>query len=298
MKDVIELIEYPVLIIGKNGQIVCFNKKFKEFSWIKDLEGKYYFEVLRFSEAHEILKDYKIKDFEKEILLGMNLTKYTFIVKSSQDLRIIALRPEENKEESELKKKLLGQISHELKTPISAISSIIEIGEATGKIDSTFSEKVLGKIKRLDLALNNAIVITKIQLGLINIKKTKINILSFLEEVLKNSLSDESYLNVEKDIKEDENVETDPYILKTIVKNIFLNSIIHGKEPIFVSFNEKILVIRDSGPGFKEGEIRELNRQEGSGIGLGTAIIKSLAKMAGIHTYFSNEKGAKVELRF
>ncbi|AWB09559.1 MAG TPA: HAMP domain-containing histidine kinase [Thermodesulfobium narugense] len=298
LKEVIELIEYPVLIIDKRGQIVYFNKKFKEFSWIKDLEGKYYFEVLRFSEAHEILKDNKIKDFEKEIFLGMNLTKYTFILKSSQDLRIIVLKPGENKEESELKKRLLGQISHELKTPVAAISSIIETGEATGNIDSAFSEKVLDKIKRLDLALNNAIVITKIQLGLINIKKAKINILLFLEEVLKNSFLKNSHLNVKINIERDKTVETDPYILKTITKNILLNSKIHGKEPIFISFYENILVIEDSGPGFKEGEMKELNRQDSSGIGLGTAIIKSLAKMAGILIHFSNEMGARVELRF
>jgi two-component system phosphate regulon sensor histidine kinase PhoR len=296
LKDIIELIEYPVLIIDKNGKIIYYNKKFREFSWIKDLEGKYYFEVLRFSEAHESLRDNKIKDLEKEINLGINANKYTFILKSSQDMRIIALRPGENKEESELKKKLLGQISHELKTPIAVISSIVETGEATGKIDSVFSEKVLGKIKRLDLALNNAIVITKIQLGLIHIEKTNINLLSFIEEVLRDSLPEQLCLNAKLLIDKDKTIETDPYILKTITKNIFLNSLIHGKGPVYVSFYGNSLTIMDSGMGFKEEELRELNKEEGS-TGLGTAIIKSLAKLTGIRTYFSNENGAKVEIK-
>ncbi len=297
LKDIIELIEYPVLIVDKNGQIVCYNEKFKEFSWIKDLDGKYYFEVLRFSEAHEILKDNKIKDFEKEIFLGINANKYTFILKSSQDVRIIALKPGENKEESELRKKLLGQISHELKTPIAVISSIVETGEATGKIDSIFSEKVLDKIKRLDLALNNAIVITKIQLGLIHIERVKVNLLSFLEEVLRDSLPEQYYLNTKMFVDKDKIIETDPYIFKTITKNIFLNSLIHGKEPIYVSFAEDTLTIKDSGMGFREKELIELNKEEGSA-GLGTAIVKSLARLSGIHTHFSNENGAKVELKF
>lgn len=297
LKDIIELVEYPVLIIDKIGQIVCYNKKFKEFSWIKDLDGKYYFEVLRFSEAHEILKDNKIKDFEKEIYLGINANRYTFILKSSQDVRIIALKPGENKEESELKKRLLGQISHELKTPIAVVSSIVETGEATGKIDTIFSEKVIDKIKRLDLALNNAIIITKIQLGLIHIEKIKINLLSFLEEALKDSLPEQYYLKTKLFIDKDKTVETDPYILKTITKNIFLNSLIHGKEPIYISFYENTLTIKDSGIGFREKELIELNKEEGS-VGLGTAIIKSLAKLSGIHTYFSNENGAKVEMKF
>ncbi|MGC8482821.1 MAG: sensor histidine kinase [Thermodesulfobium sp.] len=297
MKDIIELIEYPVLIIDKSGQIVCYNKKFKEFSWIKDLDGKYYFEVLRFSEAHEILKDNKIKDFEKEIFLGINANKYTFILKSSQDVRIIALKPGENKEESELRKKLLGQISHELKTPIAVISSIVETGEVTGKIDSIFSEKVLDKIERLDLALNNAIVITKIQLGLIHIERVKINLLSFLEEVLRDSLPEQYYLNAILFVDKDRTIETDPYIFKTITKNIFLNSLIHGKEPIYVSFDGNILTVKDGGMGFKEKELIELNKEEGSA-GLGTAIVKSLARLSGIRTHFSNENGAKVELKF
>jgi two-component system phosphate regulon sensor histidine kinase PhoR len=297
LKDIIELIEYPVLIIDKRGQIVCYNKKFKEFSWIRDLEGKYYFEVLRFSEAHEILKDNKIKDFEKEINLGINANKYTFILKSSQDIRIIALKPGENKEESELKKKLLGQISHELKTPIAVISSIVETGEATGKIDSIFSEKVLDRIKKLDLALNNAIVMTKIQLGLIHIERTRINLLPFLEDVLRDSLPEHYYINTKLFIDKDKTIETDPYILKTITKNIFLNSLIHGKEPIYVSFYEKTLTIKDSGMGFKEKELIELSKEEGSA-GLGTAIVKSLSKLTGIHTHFSNENGAKIEVEF
>jgi len=298
LKDIIELIEYPVLIIDKSGQVIYYNTKFKDFSWIKDLKGRYYFEILRFSEAHEVLKDNKLEYYEKEISLGTDATKYTFLIKSIGDLKFIALKPGESKATSDLKKKLLGQISHELKTPITVISSIVETGEATGKIDSIFSRKLLNNIKRLDFALDNAIIITKIQLGLINSQKTKINLLSFLEDLINNSLPEVLHSNIKLNVEKKIVVESNPYILKTITKNIFLNSLIHGKEPIFVDFYDNKLIIRDSGDGFKEGELKELSRENSSGIGLGTAIIKSLARLSNIQTTFSNENGAKVELKF
>ncbi|MFH8571796.1 two-component system sensor histidine kinase CseC [Streptomyces sp. NPDC017993] len=102
--------------------------------------------------------------------------------------------------------------------------------------------------------------------------------------------------DIQIDVVRDAEVTTDPRRLERILGNLIANAARHGKPPIEVTVEGRVLRVRDHGPGFPEALLREgpsrfrtgSSDRAGRGHGLGLTIAAGQARVLGARLTFRN----------
>lgn len=189
------------------------------------------------------------------------------------------------REESERKRitDFFSVFSHELKTPLSSIQ--LQAESLRSKLTDTGGAQVASRLlqdtQRLLLQLENALMSAddRFRLVLETIE---------LEPFLKNMAL--SWPSLQISVVGNAKVIADMRALTAITQNIFNNSIFHGKATVvtvnIVPVGKQVQVsFEDNGKGFS-GDIKKLGvafkrHYQGSGSGIGLAIVKSLLSRMG-----------------
>ncbi|OFI06525.1 Non-motile and phage-resistance protein [Clostridium acetireducens DSM 10703] len=218
-----------------------------------------------------------------------------------------------------IKTEFFSNLSHELKTPVNILYSIIQLNDVHIERKDIKSIKKYNKVMkkncfRLIRLINNLIDITEIYEGFLTPKFRNYNIVNIVENT---TLAVYSYIK-DKNIDiifdtevEEKYIRCDAELIERIVLNLLSNSVKYGKERTFIKVNiydnkDFILIsVKDNGIGIsKENqknifkpfmqEDKSLNRnREGSGIGL--TIAKSLAELHGGTIYLESTLGVGTE---
>jgi len=202
------------------------------------------------------------------------------------------------------RREFLGNVSHELKTPMfnvqGYISTLLDGGLKDETINQKFLERADQSINRLISIVQDLESISKLESGELTLKKENFNILQLIKEVIEFQEMRASQktiiiqiLNPEKNIM----VNADRERMNEVLNNLILNSIIYGKESgetniqIF-DMDENVLVeITDNGIGIEEKYLPRLferffrvdksRSSESGGTGLGLAIVKHILEVHG-----------------
>lgn len=186
--------------------------------------------------------------------------------------------------------------SHDIKTSISRLRLQAEIMEEELPRDKHPSlSRFIQDVVQLDLQLENSLLFTNLNKYQFLNEKVK------LSQLISTLRPDFSHLNIE--IIQDAELITDRKWFLSVLKNIFQNSLIHGKAShieIAVSslIEDKIKIsIKDNGIGFTKGDISKLGSDlfktsPSHSNGIGLYLSKSLMKrMKGSLTFSSNAEG-------
>ncbi len=237
------------------------------------------------------------------------------------------LRYEKLKELENVRNDFFANISHEFKTPLNIILSLIQlmdfsIKEKVTKVDPEEKfEKYIEGIKQNSFRLlrlsNNIIDMTKIDSGLYSLHKTNCNIVSLIDDIV-DSIS--QYVKSKGiDLIFDpacEEVITacDKDKIERIILNIISNSIkyIDGRGKILIRLivenNCVVISVKDTGIGipkenletifekFKQVDDTLTRKVEGSGIGL--SLVKSLVELHDGDIYIESEEGKGTTVSF
>ena len=225
--------------------------------------------------------------------------------KELEKAQIIQDAIEINKQATDSKNKFFANMSHDMKTPLSAIINFSEI--AKEQIDN--KEKLEDYLKKINISskqllklINNILNISKIDEGIENIDKKEFNILEKLQETLsvfeeEAKLQDKEF-NVVYNIK-NEYVISDCGKIRQIVNNIVSNSLKYTlpKGNIVVEVNEiegkfvskYEILVGDDGIGMTKEFINKLYTpfsretrfysKEIQGTGLGMVIVQNNGQM-------------------
>jgi signal transduction histidine kinase len=203
------------------------------------------------------------------------------------------------------KQKYTIGIVHEIKTPIAAVRSILELIK-NGYVGSV-SELVEQKIQRAELRTEEALQLIK---NILNISKLRLLEIRLTDEIdlsvfIKNILDTFSDLAKEKSIdlnffdntKEQLSVKSDKILLELVISNMISNALkyaeVNGKVEVQLDLKEEKFSIEvcDNGIGIPQKEIGKIFEQfyrasninktihEGSGMGL--AIVKEIVEKLG-----------------
>ncbi len=209
---------------------------------------------------------------------------------------------EELNNAEEAKQKYIMAVVHEIKSPIVAAQSIIELIQNgyVGEVNEQMKRK-LGRTKtRTDEALkliNNILRISKLKL-LNDITFTKVDLLKTLKIVLsqKTDIIKNKHIELKvNDFRSRKNeIDCDPIMLELVLSNIIGNAVKYTKEnqAVYIDLNEdeKNITIEtsDSGIGIPKNEIEKIFQQfyratnlpskyiEGSGLGL--SLVKEIVE--------------------
>ncbi|MER6911048.1 two-component system sensor histidine kinase CseC [Streptomyces sp. NPDC000594] len=186
----------------------------------------------------------------------------------------------------EAERRVTADIAHELRTPVTGLLTAAELlppGRPSELVRDraqamrTLVEDVL-EVARLDSASERA-ELQEIALGEFVTRRVRT-----LNPAVPVHVVHESWVN------------TDPRRLERILLNLLTNAAKHGKTPVEVTVEGRVVRVRDHGPGFPEALLREgpsrfrtgASDRAGTGHGLGLTIAAGQARVLGARLTFRN----------
>ncbi|GGI27357.1 sensor histidine kinase [Pedobacter mendelii] len=215
-----------------------------------------------------------------------------------------------------LEKQFIANVSHELLTPISILSTRFENMLNTPDIPVEHENKIFASLKtlnRLKVIINSLLLISKVENNQY-LKTEKINIKEELNDIyddLEDRIADRN-INYKIDLKNDFHFTGNKALIHTLLINILNNAIKYNKDGGEININGVInnqkyhLIISDTGNGMTKELLEDAfdrfkrGNTEENGFGLGLAIVQSIAKFHKIEINIDSEekKGTNISLIF
>ena len=309
--------EFGTVLDSMNQGVVIFNKNHKvRFSNDIALEmfGKHQFflkekiEVKKLQPINKLLKKLKKTSSEEiELSINVNNEEKHFLISGSKmdstnEYIVVISDISSLRKLEDLRKNLISDISHEIKTPVSVIragSETLHSGSIKDpKVASKFTKSILDNSERLSEMIDDLLELEKIEFGGLVIKKEKIiphkeinKILSTIEALLV-----EKKLVVKNDINKDLILRTDKESFRSIFSNLLNNAIKYSPTGSKIVFNAAkkqksiVISIKDNGYGIEKNSIKRVferfyrsskARAHTKGTGLGLALVKQLSSRIG-----------------
>ncbi len=223
----------------------------------------------------------------------------------------------------EYRKEFLGNISHELKTPLFTVQGYIDTLIDGAHKDKTIRKKYLERaqkgVERLTYIVADMDMITKLEVGDMSLKMEDFNIIELIEQIFEQfemkSAKHKISLLFDMEYPQPVMVYGDRERIQQVISNLIVNSIkygrVNGTTEVAVEdlINNKVIVrVSDNGEGIKREFIPRLferffrvdrtgSRKEG-GSGLGLAIVKHIVEAHGERIYVDSELGIGSEFSF
>ena len=253
----------------------------------------------------EILDELKDKRVEN---IGEELTAWA----DTNDKEIARL-----KESERFRKQYLGNVAHELKTPIfniqGYISTLLDGGLEDELINRKFLERAEKSIDRLINIVNDLDTISKLESSMNRLQMEQFDIVALAREIAEQA-------EMEADRKGAENLPSpfwvlaDKHYVGQVLVNLIINSIHYGREGgttnvRFRDMLDRILIeVEDNGQGIGKEDIPRIferfyrtdkgrSREQG-GTGLGLAIVKHIVEAHGEHVAVRSEPGVGTTFSF
>ena len=226
------------------------------------------------------------------------------------------------KKEDLYRKEFVGNVAHELKTPLFSVQGYI-----SNLLDGAMDDKELLKkylkraeksVDRLTFIIKDLDLITQLESSTLKLKVASFDILKLTEEIIEDLEISASKRNIKiifnKNYDKQILVEADKNRIEQVITNLVTNSINYGSEKgtteiSFESNVEKIIVkVNDNGEGISEENMPRLfqrffrvdvsrSRSQG-GSGLGLAIVKHIIDAHNENIYVQSTVGVGSEFSF
>jgi len=223
----------------------------------------------------------------------------------------------------EYRKEFMGNIAHELKTPLFTIQSYILTLLDGAAEDENVREKYLNRaskgVDRLIYIVDDLDLITKIEVGNLSLKISEFDILEMIKEIFElfeiKAQSNGVRLIFDKLYSKPILVKGDKEKIRQVATNLIVNSIKYGQnngttEVSVEQLNQEKIVVRvtDNGIGIEASHLPRLferfyrvdntgSRDKG-GSGLGLSIVKHIIEAHDQKIYIESEYGVGSEFSF
>ena len=221
------------------------------------------------------------------------------------------------KQSETFRKQYLGNVAHELKTPIfniqGYISTLLDGGLEDELINHKYLERAEKSIDRLINIVNDLDTIAKLENDMNRLNMTKFDIVALAKEIAEQLEMEGAKRDIKIVVKGAESlpsmflVTADKHFIGQVFVNLIINSINYGKEGgttrvKFRDMMDKVLVeVEDTGVGIGKDDLPRIferfyrvdkgrSREQG-GTGLGLAIVKHIVEAHGERITVRSELG-------
>ena len=262
--------------------------------------------------TNEIFSELKDKHVEN---IGEELTAWA----DTNDKEIARL-----KETESFRKQYLGNVAHELKTPIfniqGYISTLLDGGLEDDLINRKYLERAEKSIDRLIDIVNDLDTISKLESNMTRLKMESFDIAAMTREIAEQAEIEADKKGIKIQVRGADSLPSpfwvcaDKHFVGQVLVNLIINSIRYGKEGgvtriKFRDMLDKILVeVEDNGVGIAKEDVPRIferfyrtdkgrSREQG-GTGLGLAIVKHIIEAHGERINVRSELGVGTTFSF
>lgn len=214
----------------------------------------------------------------------------------------------------EYRREFMGNVSHELKTPLFTVqgylSTLIDGAIDDKKVRKKYLERAEKGVERLVYIVEDLDMISKLEMGDVGIHNTKFDIVELIQNVFDMLEMSADYKNIilmfDRKYNKAINVNADKEKIQQVLTNLIMNSIKYGKEngttevTIEDLVKNKIIVrIRDNGEGIEKQNLSRIferfyrvdksGARSVGGSGLGLSIVKHIIEAHGEKIYVESE---------
>ncbi|MBI5739173.1 MAG: PAS domain S-box protein [Nitrospirae bacterium] len=329
LDTVLKNIPDALLLINVNGVIEQANRAASELFGSGDLSGQPFIKVVRNPAFFTLIDEVRqtlapgfselVFDYPEERHLSVKVSPLHY--KGSRLSGFVAVFHDitQMKKLEQMRKDFMANVSHEIKTPVTAIKGFAETLLDGAIYDKDNALKFLATIKnqseRLNRIVEDLLTISKIELGVIRIEKTEVDISAVIDSAM-NALVVQAAgkdIILKKAIDGEKiTIRADRDKLEQVLLNLIDNAIKFtdgGSIAVGVSRDGQgqYLFVRDTGAGIPKKYIARLGERffrvdpsrsrELGGTGLGLAIVKHLVKAHGFEMKIESEEGRGTEVR-
>ncbi len=221
------------------------------------------------------------------------------------------------------RKEFLGNVSHELKTPLFTIQgyilTLLDGAMDDKKIRKKYLERANSAVERLSYIVSDLDLITKLEVGDLRLKPEVFDVVELVNEVfgMVEMRANEKKITItfDRDYNTPVLVKADKERIRQVLSNLVINSLKYGriKGTTEVSIenlikNKAIVRVTDNGEGIEKNHLARLferfyrvdksgSRNEG-GSGLGLSIVKHIIEAHDERIYVESEYGVGSEFSF
>ncbi len=292
--------EFPIglLLFNSKKELISWNKYVLSLLEItnEDLKKRNFARLE--NQIDEILN---VAEMSERDLIGLpNPVKLKKIITGDGSILLLA---------SETFQETVGEMSHELRRPITNIKTLTESLLLGAKNDPEMAQKFLeqinGEVDRLTKLVNALLNISKIKSGKLSQAKKKINLKSKADESIKllQPIADKNKTKITNEIPDEYQIFADPEQIEHVIQNLIENAIKYSPEgsSIFIRPGPSTgsFKIDDTGIGIAPNEISKIferfyrvdrTRAKGSS-GLGLSIVKNVIDLHGGKIDVKSEPG-------
>ena len=271
----------------------------------------------------------KLKEISKDILPEKNISQ---TVTTNMEELVSEIKDYDSKRKSEFsemkklesfRREFIGNLAHEIKTPLftsqSYILTLLDGALKDENVNIKYLKTASKAIDRLNLIVKDLDLITKIESGESILNKNKFDIINLTKNVFEMLEFTAKKKKIKLTVNKDKGLETkviaDKEKIEQVLTNLIDNSIKYGKdygttEIVIQSLNEDKIIVRvtDNGVGFKKEnytriferffKVERSGSRSAGGSGLGLAIVKHIIDAHDEKIYVESEFGVGSEFSF
>lgn len=320
LENVFTLSAVGIALVRTDGSIIRHNESFRKIidasmQKIKKVNIKDYFKSQGDQEfektLEKMLKGSAAKECEKRFVTAKQKEKWARINmipvrrqdKGIDHLILLMTDVTEQKRIDQMKNDLISFASHELKTPLTSISSMTNMvyDQDLGKINQKQQSALklsIENIKRLNDIIRTMLDVSRVEAKKIKYKKEKFNLKAAVDDAVETAkaLAEERGIKIKNKAASKTTVETDRDRLIQVVINLITNAVKYNKEggTVWVQTqtvgNRFEITVRDDGVGISPDDLphifdkmyqaKKTQRQTG-GLGFGLYLGKKMIEDLG-----------------
>lgn len=296
LRAIIENIKEALVVTDKKGIITIANSAFKNLSRTENSIGRFFWEVLRNIDLKDMFeKAMKSQHSEiKEISIGNNFYLASCAI-LPEELIFVFTDITPLKQIEKTKRELISNISHELKTPLTAIKGFVEtLEERVQDPESISFVKIIKRqTERMINILKDILTLSRLEDRAFQLRIETVNLNELIENTMKlfEKRAKDKGLEMEFSCEKKIVINADPELLEQLLINLIENAINYTERgKIGISLNSSSSTVKievfDTGIGIPEEHIPRIferfhvvdksRSKETGGTGLGLSIVKHI----------------------
>jgi len=320
---ILKSIPDALLLINVHNIIDLSNNAARDLFGSEKLDGRSFLEVVRSPVFMALMDEAKktrlpgaaelMFDFTGEKYLYVRVSPLYYQVGELAGFVVIFHDTTQMKKLEQMRKDFVANVSHEIKTPVTAIKGFAETLLDGALYDKENAERFLTTIKnhseRLNRLVEDLLIISRLELGVMTVNKTEFHITDIIDDVIQTSVvqAAEKNISIKKSLEKGEAlISADRDRLTQILLNLLDNAVkFTEKGEIEIGLGRadgrNFFYVRDTGPGVPQKYLSRLGERffrvdpsrsrELGGTGLGLAIVKHLVKAHGWEMKIESEEG-------